>query len=192
MGRKAVFLDRDGTINEDPGYLSDPGEFRILPTVVEGIRLLNEATFLVVVITNQSGVARGLLTLETLTSIHHRMETDLRAGGAQIDGIYYCPHHPDDGCDCRKPETGMLERAVHELGIDPGKSYFVGDRLTDIEAGQRIGCRTVLIPEHPEQHEKERRASLVKPDFEADQFLDGVMWILGRASTSQTTKSRNH
>lgn len=192
MGRKAVFLDRDGTINEDPGYLSDPEGFRMLPTVIEGIRLLNEAAFLVVVITNQSGVARGLLTLETLASIHRRMKEDLRAGGARIDGIYYCPHHPDDGCTCRKPGSGLLERAIDELGIDPVKSFIVGDRLTDIEAGRSIGCRTVLVPEHPDQLKKERSDSRVMPDFKADQFLDGVMWILDRASTSQTTKSRNH
>jgi len=180
MGRKAVFLDRDGTINEDVNYLSDPEEFRMLPTVVEGIRLLGEAAFLVVVITNQSGVARGLLTLKTLASIHERMEGKLRAEGARIDGIYYCPHHPDDGCACRKPGTALLERAIAEHDIDPTRSFFVGDRLTDIEAGQRAGCRTILIADHIGVAEEGSNAVSANPDFVADRFLDGVMWILDR------------
>lgn len=180
MHHKAVFLDRDGTINEDVNYLSDPEEFRMFPTVAEGIRLLNEASFLVVVITNQSGIARGFLTRETLTAIHQRMESELRAEGARIDGIYYCPHHPDDRCTCRKPGTALLERAVVDHDIDPTQSFFIGDRMTDIEAGQKVGCKTVLVPEDSHLVEKERSLSSASPDFEADRFLDGVMWILNR------------
>ncbi len=180
MGRKAVFLDRDGTINRDVHYLSDPEEFRMFPTVAEGIRLLNEAAFLVVLVTNQSGIARGLLTRETLSSIHRRMKSELRAEGAEIDAIYYCPHHPEEQCACRKPGTALLEKAIFEHDIDPTRSFFMGDRMTDIEAGHRMGCRTVLVPEDPDQLEEERRASRVNPDFEGEQFLDGVLWILDR------------
>lgn len=180
MSRKAVFLDRDGTINEDPGYLSDPAEFRLLPTVVEGIRLLNDAAFLVVVITNQSGVSRGFLSLETLEGIHQRMKMELKLGGARIDGIYYCPHHPQDGCSCRKPGTGLLKRAIDELDIDPIQSFMVGDRWSDIEAGQRIGCRTIQVPEQPDSSEEEEGNSPTLPDLKANRFLDAVLWILER------------
>lgn len=173
-------MDRDGTINEDSGYLSDPQEFRMLPTVPEGIRLLNEKGFLVVVVTNQSGIGRGFLSLETLADIHERMETELRAEGARIDGIYYCPHHPDERCACRKPGTVLLERAVAEQDIDPTCSFFIGDRPTDIEAGHRMGCRTILVPEHADELEEERHNSPATPDFVADRFSDAVRWILDR------------
>jgi D-glycero-D-manno-heptose 1,7-bisphosphate phosphatase len=192
MSRKAVFVDRDGTINQDVHYLSDPEELRMLPTVPEGIRLLNENGFLVVIVTNQSGIARGLLTRETLIAIHQRMKSELRVVGAGIDAVYYCPHHPDDRCACRKPGTALLERAIVEHDIDPTCSFFIGDRMTDIEAGQKVGCTTVLVPEDSDLVEKERSLSSASPDFEADRFLDGVMWILDKASKSQTTKSQNH
>lgn len=178
MKRKAVFTDRDGTINRDVHYLSDPNGLELYPTVAEGIRLLNDAGFLVVVVTNQSGITRGLFTLETLDAIHCRLLEKLAEAGARVDAFYYCPHHPDDGCNCRKPRTGLLQRAVADHGIDPSVSFFMGDRMMDVEAGQGIGCRTVLVPERLDLVKKEKERSRVRPHFECRTFLEGVHWIL--------------
>jgi len=118
MGNKAVFLDRDGTIAMDVHYCRRPEDFELLPTVPEAISLLNENGFMVVVITNQSGIARGYFTEETLAQIHQKMTGELAKYDARVDAIYYCPHHPDDGCQCRKPKTALFFRAAKELNID--------------------------------------------------------------------------
>lgn len=139
-GRPAVFLDRDGTINREVNYLSDPSQLRLLPGAADAIRRLNEAQFAVVVLTNQSGVARGLLDEDTLMAIHTRLIERIARRGAVIDAVYYCPHHPDAGeppyrrrCDCRKPLKGMLHRAVRDLGIPVEGSYVVGDSPRDTD-----------------------------------------------------------
>jgi len=150
--RQAVFLDRDGTINEEVDYLSDPEQLVLLPGAAAAIRRWNEAGYLVVVVTNQSGIARGLLDEARLREIHDRLREMLRVEGAELDAFYHCPHHPDLGepplrarCDCRKPAPGMLLRAAEELGIDLARSWIVGDSLRDLEAGAAAGVRGILV-----------------------------------------------
>lgn len=173
-GRQAVFLDRDGTIAYYTEYCSRPEEFRLLPTTGAAIRLLNQAGLLVIVTTNQSGIARGLFTQETLDAIHQKMRRELKEAGARVDAIYLCPHHPDDGCTCRKPGIAMFQQASAELGISLDDSYAVGDRLLDIASGHAAGCTTVLVRSgHPPEPDKG-----VLPDYEAATLVEAAQWIL--------------
>jgi histidinol-phosphate phosphatase family protein len=146
--RRAVFLDRDGVINRKAPphqYIVRWGEFEFLPHVVEAITDLNRRGFLVIVVSNQRGIARGVLTREKLDEIHARMSKELRGKGAVLDGIYYCPHDYSDNCACRKPRPGMLFEAAKDLNIDLYQSFIVGDSEDDIAAGKAAGCRTILI-----------------------------------------------
>lgn len=152
MARRAVFLDRDHTVIEDPGYLSDPDAVKLLPGVERAIRSLTQAGYKIVVVTNQSGVARGLLTIEMLDAIHTEMRRQLAADGAHVDAVYYCPYHPSGTVeeyaiesDLRKPQPGMLLKAAEDLDIDLAESWMVGDSARDVEAGQRAGCRTIRL-----------------------------------------------
>ncbi|HHI97123.1 MAG TPA: D-glycero-beta-D-manno-heptose 1,7-bisphosphate 7-phosphatase [Thermodesulfatator atlanticus] len=145
MKRPVVFLDRDGTINEEVGYLNHLSRFRLLPRAAEGIRLLKEAGFAVVVITNQSGIARGFFPKTLVEEVHALMQELLAREGATLDGIYYCPHHPDEGCYCRKPRPGLVERAAQELGLDLCRAYVVGDRFTDLQLAKNINAKGVLV-----------------------------------------------
>jgi D-glycero-D-manno-heptose 1,7-bisphosphate phosphatase len=149
---KAVFLDRDGVINVEKGYVHRIEEFEILPGVPQAIRLLKESGFLVIVVTNQSGVARGYYSLETVHCLHRHLDTELAAFGTRVDAYYVCPHHPEHGigdlkvdCSCRKPMPGMLEQAAVDFGIDLSASYMIGDKLTDVAAGLAAGCRPVFL-----------------------------------------------
>jgi histidinol-phosphate phosphatase family protein len=146
---KAAFLDRDGVINRkaptEDEYITRWEEIQILPGVVEAIALLNQADFRVIVVSNQRCVAKGLLTVEELNSLHQRMCSELAAEGAKIDGVYYCPHEEDPPCRCRKPEPGMLFAAAGEHHVDLGSSWMIGDSEKDVEAGRRAGCRTARI-----------------------------------------------
>ena len=148
----AIFLDRDGTLIRDVGYLYRQDQVELLPRVAQAIRLLRRQGFLLVVVTNQSAVARGRLTEEELGRIHDALNARLAQDGAHLDGIYYCPHHPTEGvgpyhveCDCRKPNTGMIVKAVSDLGLDPSSSYVVGDKTSDMELAERIGAKGVRI-----------------------------------------------
>ena len=150
--RVAVFLDRDGTINEELNFIRRPDEVVLIPGAAEAIRTLNQRGFVTCVISNQSGVARGFLTENDLVPIHARLEEELGRLGAHVDRIAYCPHHPTEGvppyniaCRCRKPATGMLDDAARELDLDLARSFVVGDRLTDIEAGKNAGSTSVLV-----------------------------------------------
>ena len=138
---KAVFLDRDGTIARDVPYCSRPEDFELLPDAAEGIKLLNEHGFEVVIVTNQSGIARGYFTERMLARIHEKMITQLAEYGAHLDAIYYCPHHPDDNCDCRKPKPKMVLQAVIDLDIDLSQSYVIGDSEMHTELAKRAGCK---------------------------------------------------
>lgn len=144
----AVFLDRDGTICRDVHYMRRPEQFELLPGVAEGIKLLNELGVKVIVATNQSGVAREYFTEADLEKIHDRMIDELAKRGARIDAIYYCPHHPDDNCGCRKPKTGMLEQAARDLDLDLSKCFIIGDMKLDVETGRNAGCTSILVPTH--------------------------------------------
>ena len=172
---RAVFLDRDGTIARDVHHCRCPEDFEPLPTVPEAIRLLNENGFKVVVITNQSGIARGYFTEETLAQIHHKMEAELRKYDARVDAIYYCPHYPDDGCECRKPKTTLFHRAADELNIDFTCSYVVGDMQMDIDAGRTLGCKTVLVTTGPNGGSNITES----PDYIAYSLLEAAHWITG-------------
>jgi D-glycero-D-manno-heptose 1,7-bisphosphate phosphatase len=152
MKRRALLLDRDGTICEDVGYIGAVEDLRLLPGSAEAIVSAAAAGFQCVLITNQAGIARGVLDEARLDEVHDRLRELLAAEGARLDGIYYCPHHPEGEvsryrrrCDCRKPGSGMLKRARDEMGIDLESSYVVGDHLRDIEAGHTVGATTLLV-----------------------------------------------
>jgi D-glycero-D-manno-heptose 1,7-bisphosphate phosphatase len=151
-GRRAVFLDRDGTINVEKEYLHRPEDFEFIPGAPEAIRLFREAGFLVVVVTNQAGVARAYYDESAVELLHSHMAELLATEGTGVDAIYYCPHHPDfpEGdspmeCSCRKPEPGMLLQASSDLGIELSGSWMIGDKLADVEAGLAAGCRSALV-----------------------------------------------
>jgi D-glycero-D-manno-heptose 1,7-bisphosphate phosphatase len=151
-GRKAVFLDRDGTLVRERGYLSDPDRVELEAGAAEAVRRLNRQGFAVVVVSNQSGVARGLFTEEDVAAVHRKIEALLAARGARLEGVYYCPHHPEGAvqayrreCTCRKPAAGMLLRAVEELGVALAGSYMIGDKLTDMETARRAGLCGILV-----------------------------------------------
>ena len=154
--QKAIFLDRDGTINKYVGFLRKEEEFELLPGVAEAVKKINESGYLAIVVTNQPVIARGEVTYSQLENIHNKMETLLGKEGAYLDAIYFCPHHPHSGyegevmelkidCDCRKPKPGMLLKAAADLNIDLSQSYMVGDGENDIKAGKAVGCKTVLL-----------------------------------------------
>lgn len=153
-GEKVIFLDRDGTLNEEVHYLHRQEDLKLLSGVVEAVRRFNEAGYQVVVVTNQAGVARGYYTEEDVVQLHEYMNGLFARVGAHIDYFYYCPHHPEHGdgtykkvCHCRKPDTGMFEQAeeVFKNGVDKAESYMIGDKLLDIEAGRRYGVRSILV-----------------------------------------------
>ena len=143
--RRAVFLDRDGTICEEMGYINHSSRFQMFPFVPVAIRRLNQAGLAVIVVTNQSGVARGIFPESLVHLIHEKMAAELAATGARVDGIYFCPHKPEDACDCRKPRPGMLERAAREHSLDLAGSYLVGDRNMDLEMARQVGARGILV-----------------------------------------------
>ena len=143
--RPFVFLDRDGTLLADPGYLHRLEDYHLLAGVVEGLRALQGAGFGLAIVTNQSGIGRGYFTVEQFDALQAHLIADLGQHGVRLDGSYFCPHLPDAGCDCRKPATGMLRRAEAELGADLAKSWVIGDAESDIELARRAGCRAVKI-----------------------------------------------
>jgi histidinol-phosphate phosphatase family protein len=174
MKNKAVFLDRDGVICRDVNYCRRTEDFELLPTVPQAIKLLNDHNYLTIVITNQSGIARGYLTHEILTDIHRKMKDELARFNARIDDILYCPHHPDEECDCRKPGTALFEQAIHKHSINTSTSFMIGDRRKDIDAGRTAGCRTIFITTGPDNSEE----NVIKADYIAINLLDAVTWIL--------------
>jgi D-glycero-D-manno-heptose 1,7-bisphosphate phosphatase len=143
--RRAVFLDRDGTISEEYGYANHISRFQMFPFSAAAIRRLNEAEIPVIVVTNQSGVARGYFGEELVASIHERMRYELAAAGAHVDGVYFCPHVRADGCTCRKPKVGMLEQAAREHNLQIEGSTVVGDRYSDVALGHAAGCRSIFV-----------------------------------------------
>jgi D-glycero-D-manno-heptose 1,7-bisphosphate phosphatase len=187
MANRAVFLDRDGTINEEVGYVNHIERFALLPRVAQGIRLLNQYEWKAVVVTNQSGVARGYFPESLVHEVHQKMQDLLEKEGAHLDGVYYCPHHPDSGvppyrqkCRCRKPDTGLVETAVKELDVDCSKSYVIGDRGAELEFARRIGAKGILVLTGYGKGEWEycRNQWNVKPDHVASDLYEAVQWIL--------------
>ena len=169
--QKAIFLDRDGTINKYLGFLRDINEFELLPGVVEAVKKINASGYLAIVVTNQPVIARGEISVFELREIHNKMETLLGEGGAYLDGVYYCPHHPHRGfegeiaelkvdCDCRKPKPGMLLKAAKDFNIDISQSWMIGDSENDVAAGKAAGCRAILIGEEEFGHDMTATALL--------------------------------
>lgn len=185
--RWAVFLDRDGTINDEVEYLDCPEGLRLIPGAVQAIRLLNQAGIAAILVTNQAGVGRGYFPETKVREIHAQLTRQLAAYGVHLDAIYYCPHHPDDGCDCRKPKPGMLKRAAEEQGLDLGRSFTVGDKVSDLEAGHRVGCRTVLVLTGYGTEAREAfKSSDFQPDHIASDLFEAVQWILSQQGCSWT------
>ena len=186
MSKAGIFLDRDGTINVEKEYLSDPAGLELYPRAAKAVKELNRLRLPVFVVTNQSGIGRKKFTLKTLTAIHSKLEKMLKAESeAKIDAFYFCPHLPSDNCACRKPKTGMVEKAVFDTCVDPKLSYFVGDKKADIELGQNAGGKTILVLTG---YGKEEKNILKKaPDFIAKDLLAAVEWIKKDISLNENT-----
>jgi D,D-heptose 1,7-bisphosphate phosphatase len=186
----AVFLDRDGTINEEVGYLDSIDKLKLFANAADAIRMINESGMKAVVITNQSGIARGYFTEEFVGMVHTRIQKILHERGAYIDAFYYCPHHPTEGigaylqsCSCRKPEAGMLIAASEDMGIDLVKSYTVGDMSKDIQVAGKVGAKGVLVKtgyglNTIEEDVTPGSAEAVRPDYIAEDILDAITWIM--------------
>ena len=188
-GRGAVFLDRDGTINEQMGYINHISRFVLLPGAAAAIRRLNEAGIPVVVTTNQSGLARGYFPAELVDEVHALMTRQLAAAGAHIDAIYVCPHHPEaveeryrQRCDCRKPRPGLFTRAAADLGLDLSASFVVGDRWSDLKAARAIGAAAILVLTGYGIGDRQYIGPTqeVQPDCVADDLGAAVGWIVER------------
>lgn len=182
-GRRAVFLDRDGTLIEDVGYLSDVSQIQLFPWTIDALRRLNRAGLPVVVVTNQSGAARGFLTEQAIEDVHRRLSSLVEAGGARIDAYYYCPHHPDGTvgayarvCDCRKPGPGLVDRAAHDLDLDPARSFVVGDKRLDVELARAVGARGILV--RTGYGGEASRTPGLDADAVVDNVNDAAGWIL--------------
>jgi D-glycero-D-manno-heptose 1,7-bisphosphate phosphatase len=178
--RRAVFLDRDGTISEEMGYVNHIDRFQIFPFAAEAIRQLNEADIAVIVITNQSGIARNIFPESLVHEVHKKMVTELAARGAWIDAIYFCPHKSEDVCECRKPNPGMLERAAREHALDLADSWVVGDRYADLEMAHVAGARGILVMTGygRGEYELHRGTWPRQPDALAENLRDAVRRIL--------------
>ena len=187
MEKPAVFIDRDGTINEQRGYINHLSRFEILPGVPEAIGLLNQNGFLALVVSNQSGVGRGYFPIELVQEVHGFMHASLKEKGAIIDGTFFCPHYPQGrvpeytkDCDCRKPKTGLIDKARKAFEIDMSRSYVVGDRITDLELAHRCNLKGILVKTgyglgdiaYVLPHRD------IKPAYIAEDLLDAIKWIL--------------
>jgi D-glycero-D-manno-heptose 1,7-bisphosphate phosphatase len=192
MKNRAIFIDRDGTLNEEVGYITDISQFRLFDFAAESIKLINDAGWYAVIITNQAGIARGQYTEEFLWLLHAEMESSLRQRGARLDAIYYCPHHPDFGvppyrqdCNCRKPKPGLIDKASRDLSLDLKECYVIGDRIRDVETGHAAGARSVMVmtgygrEEYSDSHGTWTR----RPDHVCEHLLEAVRWILLKTET---------
>lgn len=190
-----VFLDRDGTIIEEIDFLSNSSDLQLIPSSAEAIRALNTLGIQTFVITNQSGIARGYFDEPKLQKIHKQLTECLRNEHAYLDAIYYCPHHIEGTirryrveCRCRKPKTGMLERAVRDFGIDLRKSFVIGDKMTDIQTGKNAGARSILVLTGYGNDELDRLSrNKITPDYVANDLLDAVGYIKRTILTQQPT-----
>jgi D-glycero-D-manno-heptose 1,7-bisphosphate phosphatase len=186
---KAVFLDRDGTVNEEVGYLTDLSRLRLIAGAGAAIKRLNCAGYKVILVTNQSGVARGYFPESLVHEAHERLTNMLREEGAVLDGIYYCPHHPTAGnarytmaCDCRKPGTGLIDTAAMDFDIDINRSFMIGDKWSDVELAQRAGVHAILVMSGfaPDDPGNKRPDHILDPDYTASNISEAVDWIIRR------------
>lgn len=186
-----IFLDRDGTLNSDPGYIKSPDLLELFPGVPEALAKLKRAGARLILVTNQSGIARGFLSHDDLAAIHTKLSHILDRAGASLEAIYFCPHHPDDGCACRKPNRGMIDQAVRERRVNLERAYVIGDHVRDIELAKRVGVRSILVTTgtiRPQEIE-ELKASAAAPEWVASSLTDAVDWVLSDAG--QLSAQRN-
>ncbi|HXR97271.1 MAG TPA: HAD family hydrolase [Terriglobales bacterium] len=172
--RPAVFFDRDGTLNEEVGYAGRVEDFHIFDYAPGAVGLVNQAGFAAVVVTNQAGVGRGYFDINAVEGLHRVLRERFEKAGVWLDGIYYCPHVPDGGCDCRKPQTGMVRQAARELDLDLERSWVIGDRCHDVALAHAVGARGILV----RTGYGERESGKCQADFEAGNALEAVQWIL--------------
>jgi D-glycero-D-manno-heptose 1,7-bisphosphate phosphatase len=187
--KQAVFIDRDGTISEEVGYINHPSRFRLFPYSPDAIKLLHDNGWLTILVTNQAGVARGYFSEEMVQAVHATMTAELKSNGAKLDAIYYCAHHPSVGeppyrfdCDCRKPKPGLITRAAQDFDIDVSQSWMVGDRYSDIELARNAGLKSafVLSGYGLGEWEHQRTGWTVNPDLVAKNLLEAVQLIVSK------------
>jgi D-glycero-D-manno-heptose 1,7-bisphosphate phosphatase len=189
MRRPALFIDRDGTLSEEVGYVNHPSRFRVFPYSADAIKLLNDNGWLAIVVTNQAGVARGYFAEDVIINVHEQLRGDLEKSGAKLDAIYYCAHHPSVGeppyrldCDCRKPKTGLIDRAAADFEIDLPRSWMVGDRYGDIELAQNAGLHSAFVLSGYGRGEWEYQRALWKlePELVAEDLLEVARTVIER------------
>src|SRR3990167_4245739 len=180
MGKVAVFIDRDGTINQETGYVDSFDRFHILPRIPDAIKRLNENNIPAIIITNQSGVARGYFTIDFVNKLHEKMGKELERKNCSVDGVYTCPHHPDEGCACRKPKPGMLLKAAREHNISLHRSYVIGDKIIDIKTAHSVGAKGILVLTGygAEEIKSVTKDSEDRPDHVAPNLYEAVTWVL--------------
>ena len=187
--KRAVFIDRDGTISEEVGYINHPSRFRVFQYAAAAIKHLNNNDWLAIVVTNQAGVARGYFSEDMIQTVHAEMTKELERGGARLDGIYYCAHHPSVGeppyrfdCDCRKPKPGLISRAARDLDIDLAGSWMVGDRYSDVELARNAGVKSMFVLSGYGRGEwdNQRASWTEQPDLVAENLLEAVQLIVGK------------
>ena len=176
---RAVFLDRDGTVNTEVDYLSSIKDLRLIRNTAKAIRFLNQNKIKVIIVTNQSGISRGLFSIDDLDNVHDELKRRLRRKSAYIDAIYYCPHHPDEKCSCRKPKKGMFKLAAKDFDLKLNKCYIIGDKLTDIKAAHNISAKGILVKTGYGGTEVNRiEKEDIIPDYIADNLYEAVKWII--------------
>ncbi|MBN2371210.1 MAG: HAD family hydrolase [Vicinamibacteria bacterium] len=193
--KRAVFIDRDGTLAHEVGYINHISRFRLYSFAVDAVRLINRSGWLAVLVTNQSGVARGLFPESLLDQVHESLRVTLAAGDAHLDAIYYCPHHPTAGvppyrrdCVCRKPRPGLLHQAASDLGVDLARSYMIGDRVIDLETAWNAGARGVLVKTGYGRGELEYQVPLAKrpPDLVAENLIEAVKLVCAKSGADES------
>jgi len=198
LKKPAVFLDRDGTINEQMGYINHLSRFKVLAGVAEAIRLLNNNDFLAIILSNQSGVARGYFPIELVHVVHSYLKKYLEERNARIDGIFFCPHYPNGPvveygytCDCRKPKTGLINQALKTFEIDLSQSYMIGDRWTDLEFADRLNLKNILVKTGYGLGDMQYILPQkdITPGYIAEDLLDAVQWILEKEKHTKNNKT---
>ncbi|PYS74486.1 MAG: D,D-heptose 1,7-bisphosphate phosphatase [Acidobacteria bacterium] len=197
MKRPAVFIDRDGTISEEVGYVNHPSRYRVFPYSADAIKLLNDNNWLAIVITNQAGVARGYFSEDVITRVHERLNQELVQQQARLDAIYYCAHHPTVGeppyrhdCDCRKPKPGLIKLATADFEVDLANSWMVGDRYSDVEMARNAGLHSAFVLSGYGRGEWEYQSAgwKLRPDLVCENLLEAVQSILQRQMSGASEK----
>ncbi len=189
---RAVFLDRDGTINTEVDYLSSVKDLRLIKNTAKAIRILNQNQIKVIIVTNQSGISRGLFSIDDLDRVHNELKRRLRRNGAHIDAIYYCPHHPDEKCSCRKPKKGMFEKAAKDFDLKLNKCYIVGDKLADIKVAHNIFAMGILVRTGYGRSEQNKlKDADIVPAHIAENLYEAVKWIIKNINREKCSPNKS-